>query len=44
VHPIAELLVACWTYAAGQPSLQITFEYVFLDGVNDSVALARQLV
>jgi 23S rRNA (adenine2503-C2)-methyltransferase len=44
VHPIAELLDACWTYAAGQPSRQITFEYVLLDGVNDSVEHARKLV
>ena len=44
VHPIAELLDACWIYAAGQASRQITFEYVLLDGVNDSVAEARQLV
>ena len=44
VHPIAELLEACWTYAAGQASRHITFEYVLLDGVNDSVAHARQLV
>jgi len=43
-HPIAELLDACWVYAAGQPSRQITFEYVLLDGVNDSVVQARQLV
>ena len=44
IHPIAELLDACWAYAAGQPSRQITFEYVLLDGVNDSVEQARQLV
>jgi 23S rRNA (adenine2503-C2)-methyltransferase len=44
VHPIAELLDACWTYAEGQASRSITFEYVLLDGVNDSVAQARQLV
>jgi 23S rRNA (adenine2503-C2)-methyltransferase len=44
VHRIAELLDACWTYAAGQASRQITFEYVLLDGVNDSVAQARLLV
>jgi 23S rRNA (adenine2503-C2)-methyltransferase len=44
VHPIAELLDACWRYAEGQPSRQITFEYVLLDGVNDSVAQAKQLV
>jgi 23S rRNA (adenine2503-C2)-methyltransferase len=44
VHPIAELLDACWKYAEGQASRSITFEYVLLDGVNDSVAHARQLV
>jgi 23S rRNA (adenine2503-C2)-methyltransferase len=43
VHPIAELLDACWTYAEGQASRSITFEYVLLDQVNDSVAHARQL-
>jgi 23S rRNA (adenine2503-C2)-methyltransferase len=43
VHPIAELLDACWKYAAGQASRSITFEYVMLDGINDSVAQARQL-
>ena len=44
VHPIAELLDACWNYAEGQASRSITFEYVLLDDVNDSVAQARQLV
>ncbi len=44
VHPIAELLDACWRYAERIASRQITFEYVLLDGVNDSVAQARQLV
>ncbi|HJR71954.1 MAG TPA: 23S rRNA (adenine(2503)-C(2))-methyltransferase RlmN [Gammaproteobacteria bacterium] len=44
VHPIAELLDACWKYAEGQASRSITFEYVLLDQVNDSVAEARQLV
>jgi len=44
VHPIAELLDACWRYAEGIASRQITFEYVLLDGVNDSVAQAKQLV
>ena len=43
VHPIAELLDACWKYAEGLASRQITFEYVLLDGVNDSVLQARQL-
>jgi 23S rRNA (adenine2503-C2)-methyltransferase len=44
VHPIAELLAACWRYAESQASRQITFEYVLLDGVNDSAAQAKQLV
>jgi 23S rRNA (adenine2503-C2)-methyltransferase len=43
IHPIAELLDACWRYAEGIASRQITFEYVLLDGVNDSPAQARQL-
>ncbi len=42
-HPIAELLAACWDYAARTNSKQITFEYIMLDGVNDSLAQARQL-
>src|SRR5690606_34527519 len=44
IHPIAELLDACWQYAEGQASRQITFEYVLLDGVNDSPADARRLI
>lgn len=43
-HPIEELLDACWRYAEGQASRQITFEYVLLDGVNDTRAHAKQLV
>ncbi len=43
-HPIAELLAACWDYAAKTNSKQITFEYIMLDGVNDSRTDARQLV
>ena len=36
VHPIAELLEACWHYLDEQNGRSITFEYVMLDGVNDS--------
>ncbi len=43
-HPIRELLAACWDYAAATNSKQITFEYIMLDGVNDSEAEARKLV
>jgi 23S rRNA (adenine2503-C2)-methyltransferase len=44
VHPIAELLEACWHYLDEQNGRSITFEYVMLDGVNDSLAHARALV
>jgi 23S rRNA (adenine2503-C2)-methyltransferase len=43
IHPIAELLAACWVYAEGQASRQITFEYVMLAGVNDTPPHARRL-
>jgi 23S rRNA (adenine2503-C2)-methyltransferase len=39
--PIARLLAACRAYPAAD---RITFEYVMLDGVNDSDADARELV
>ncbi len=42
-HPIAELLEACWHYIDEQNGRSITFEYVMLDGVNDSRAQAREL-
>jgi 23S rRNA (adenine2503-C2)-methyltransferase len=42
-HPIAELLEACWHYLDEQNGRSVTFEYVMLDGVNDSVAHARAL-
>jgi 23S rRNA (adenine2503-C2)-methyltransferase len=44
LHPIGELLDACWRYAEVLASRQVTFEYVMLDGVNDSTAQARALV
>jgi 23S rRNA (adenine2503-C2)-methyltransferase len=43
VHPIAELLEACWHYIDEQNGRSVTFEYVCLDGVNDSVVQARAL-
>jgi 23S rRNA (adenine2503-C2)-methyltransferase len=43
-HRIAELLEACWHYIDEQNGRSVTFEYVMLDGVNDSVAQARELV
>jgi 23S rRNA (adenine2503-C2)-methyltransferase len=43
VHPIAELLDTCWEYAARHSNRFITFEYVMLRGVNDTLAHATQL-
>jgi 23S rRNA (adenine2503-C2)-methyltransferase len=42
-HPIGELLEACWDYVAATNTKEITFEYVMLDGVNDSPDHARRL-
>lgn len=44
-YPIPELMEACKRYAfAGSGKRKITFEYVMLDGVNDSPEHARQLI
>ena len=43
-YPIAELLEACRTYPGASNARRITFEYVMLKGVNDSLADARALV
>jgi 23S rRNA (adenine2503-C2)-methyltransferase len=43
-YPIAELLEACRTYPGASNARRITFEYVMLKGVNDSLAEARELV
>ncbi len=43
VHPIAELLAACWRYAELHARRFITFEYVMLRGVNDSLQHADEL-
>ncbi|MEN6439723.1 MAG: 23S rRNA (adenine(2503)-C(2))-methyltransferase RlmN [Syntrophobacter sp.] len=42
-YPLAELMRACRDYPL-VPRKRITFEYVLLDGVNDSPNQARQLV
>ena len=44
VHPISALLEACWRYAAKRANRFITFEYVMLRGVNDSLRDADDLV
>jgi len=43
-YPIRELLAACNRYLERAPRDFITFEYVMLDGVNDSDAHARSLL
>ena len=42
-YPIGELLKACHSYVDGYKSRKITFEYVMLKGVNDSLQHAREL-
>ncbi len=43
-YPIRQLLDACIRYIEKAPRDFVTFEYVMLAGVNDSVEMARQLV
>jgi 23S rRNA (adenine2503-C2)-methyltransferase len=43
-YPIAELLATVRDYLTAAPRDFVTFEYVMLDGVNDSPAQAAQLV
>lgn len=43
-YPLAELMVACREYARKGPRKHITFEYVMLDGINDTVQDARSLI
>jgi 23S rRNA (adenine2503-C2)-methyltransferase len=42
-YPIAELLEACKHYIKGETRRKITFEYVMLSGINDSVEQAHEL-
>jgi len=42
-YPLREVLDACTDYISGDTRRKVTIEYVMLDGVNDSVAHARQL-
>jgi 23S rRNA (adenine2503-C2)-methyltransferase len=43
LHPIAELLDACWHYIDERNGRSVTFEYVMLEGINDSPRQARAL-
>ncbi|MFZ4805898.1 MAG: 23S rRNA (adenine(2503)-C(2))-methyltransferase RlmN [Hyphomicrobiaceae bacterium] len=43
-YPLAELMAACRAYPSLSNARRITFEYVMLKGVNDSLADAKALV
>lgn len=43
-YPIRELLEACKRYIGKEGRRKVTFEYVMLDGVNDSLVHARALI
>lgn len=43
-YPIKDLLDACRRYPSGKNSRRITFEYVMLKGINDSIADAKTLI
>lgn len=41
--PIKELLKASWTFQQGMGDSRVTFEYILLKGVNDSIREAQRL-
>ncbi|HHH38176.1 MAG TPA: 23S rRNA (adenine(2503)-C(2))-methyltransferase RlmN, partial [Sedimenticola sp.] len=43
-YPLEELIPACRDFIRGDKRRKITWEYVMLDGVNDSIAHARELI
>lgn len=43
-YPLEELLPACRSYIEGDKRRRVTWEYVMLDGVNDSIHHAKQLI
>jgi 23S rRNA (adenine2503-C2)-methyltransferase len=44
VYPIKDVIKACKNYPAASNTRRITFEYVMLKGINDSMADAKALV
>ena len=42
-YPLEQLIPACRDYFKGDPRRKVTFEYVMLDGVNDTLAHAKEL-
>ena len=43
-YPIAELMEACREYVASDRRSRVTFEYIMLKGINDSIWHAKKLV
>jgi 23S rRNA (adenine2503-C2)-methyltransferase len=43
-YPIAQLIEACKRYVADESRARVTFEYVMIDGLNDTKDHARQLL
>lgn len=43
-YPLAELMGACRRYLQRYPKRHVLFEYVMLDGVNDSISHAREVI
>lgn len=43
-YPLEALIPACRDYIAGDRRRKITWEYVMLDGINDSIHHAKQLI
>ena len=43
-YPLEQLIPACKAYVASDRRRKITWEYVMLDGVNDSIAHAKALI
>jgi len=43
-YPLHELMAACLRYLERAPRDFVTFEYVMLEGVNDSVQQAHELI
>ena len=43
-YPLDQLMQACHDYVIDESRRRITFEYVMLDGVNDSDKIAKELV
>jgi len=43
-YPLTELIQACKDYVKNKPKMKITFEYVMLDDINDSLTQAKELI